>query len=213
MTIDQLGLYNGALRLCQERKLASLSENREPKRLLDDVWNEDPIRNWLEASQWQFAARSYKLDYDPDVTPQFGYRRAFKAPDDFVRLLAISADEYFNQAMTAFKYETGYWFADLDIIYVSIVSDDADYGRDMSNWPPSFVRFAQADLAVQINPRLTTSRADTDDLKKELEDCLKSATGKDGVNRNTEFWSRGTWSRARNGFWGGRGGYNGGSGR
>ena len=37
--ITRLQLYNSALLLLGERNLASLSENREPRRLLDHVWD------------------------------------------------------------------------------------------------------------------------------------------------------------------------------
>ena len=37
MANDQLSLYNNALTVLGERKIASLTENREPRRVLDDV--------------------------------------------------------------------------------------------------------------------------------------------------------------------------------
>lgn len=197
MAIDKLGFYNGALRLCEERALASLTENREPRRLLDNVWSEDVVRNWLEEGQWQFATRAYALGFDPDFDPAFGYQHAFEHPDDYVRLVGISADEKFNNDLTEYRDEGGYWMCDLETLYVRVVSDDVDYGRDMTKWPPSFVRFAQADLACEINPRLTGSRVATDDLQKLRAKRLSEAQGKDGVNRPTQFYSNGTFSNAR----------------
>lgn len=199
MTMTKLQLYNGALRMCEERKLASLSEDREPRRLLDDVWTDDPIRRWLGAGQWQWATRTYMLDYDPDIEPDFGYLRAFAHPDDYVRTCAISAFDRFDPALTAFRDEAGYWFADMDVLYVAIVSDDDDYGRDYSKWPEAFSEYAQADLACKINPRLTGSRVATGDLMKERQRLLKVARGEDGVNRPTTFFSPGSWTNARRG--------------
>ena len=40
----RLQLYNRALRIIQERKLSSLTEKREPRFLLDDVWEEGGVR-------------------------------------------------------------------------------------------------------------------------------------------------------------------------
>lgn len=199
MTIDKLGLYNGALRLCEERKLASLAENREPRRLLDDVWTEDPVRNWLEAGQWTWATRTYRLDYDPDVEPLFGYTRAFAKPDDFVRTTAISGNEFFNPPLTQFRDEMGYWFAEIDILYVGVVSDDISAGRDYSKWPAAFVRFAQADMAVEINPRLTGSRVATGDLIQIRKKRLAEAQGLDGSGRPTMFMAPGSWTQSRGG--------------
>lgn len=199
MATDKLKLYNGALRLCEERRLASLSENREPRRLLDDVWGDDPIKLWLEQANWQFAARTYKLTYDPDFSAEFGYEYAFEKPDDYVRTIAISSNDSMLPALTDFRDEGNYWYSHFDTIYVTIVSDDEDYGRDMSKWPESFVRFGQADLAVEINPRLSGSSTSTEELMRVRKQRLSDAMGKDGANRPTLFPSPGTWSRARAG--------------
>jgi len=195
----QLKLYNGALRLCEERRLRDLNEDRAPKRYLDDVWAEDPIRLWLAEGQWQFASRSYQLQPDPDVTPSFGYPYAFKKPDDYVRLIAISANEFLNPPLIDFRDESGYWYVHTDTIYVSIVSDAPEYGRDMARWPENFTRFAQADMAVEINPRLAGGKADQERLEKIRHKRLHDALGKDNVSRPVMFPARGTWVNARTG--------------
>ncbi len=40
MAVDQLSLYNRALLIMGQRFLSDLSEEREPRRLLDQVWND-----------------------------------------------------------------------------------------------------------------------------------------------------------------------------
>ena len=66
---SQLSIYNGALSILGERKLASLTENREPRYKLDDVWGNDLIRRVLQMGQWNFAKRTIELDASPSVTP------------------------------------------------------------------------------------------------------------------------------------------------
>jgi hypothetical protein len=63
MAVSRLSIYNGALRECQERKLASLSEDREPRRVLDDVWNDGDglLRFVLRQKQWRFARRTVEI--------------------------------------------------------------------------------------------------------------------------------------------------------
>jgi hypothetical protein len=39
MSASKLKLYNDALGILGERRLASLTENREPRRVLDEVWD------------------------------------------------------------------------------------------------------------------------------------------------------------------------------
>lgn len=195
--MDQLTLYQGALRLCAERKLSGLSENREPRRLLDDVWAEDVVKTCLEEGLWQFATDSARIDYDPDITPQFGYRRAFQKPEHYVRTVALSANEFFDPPLTAFRDEGNIIYADLDTIYMSFVSDADDFGRDMSKWPQSFSKFVMAELALEINPRLTNATVKTDVIRNERKKRLSEAQGKDGSNRPTYFMPRGSWVNAR----------------
>ena len=70
----QLTLYNNALHLIGERKLSSLSENRECRRLLDTVWDRPAIDDCLERGQWNFAIRSVHIDHSPSVEPAFPCR-------------------------------------------------------------------------------------------------------------------------------------------
>lgn len=84
MANDQLSLYNNALTVLGERKIASLTENREPRRVLDDVWS-GAVKYCLEQGQWKFAIRTSKLTYSTDVNPVFGYRRAFERPSEIGR--------------------------------------------------------------------------------------------------------------------------------
>ena len=53
-----------------------------------------------------------------------------------------------------FKDEAGFWYADLDTIYVRFVSNDATYGGDLANWPQSFINMVEGYLALKISPRL-----------------------------------------------------------
>lgn len=78
----QLDIYNGALLHCGERFLASLTEQREPRRLLDRVWSSNGVKTCLEQGQWNFAMRTIQIDYDPSIAPSFGYARAFQKPND-----------------------------------------------------------------------------------------------------------------------------------
>src|SRR3546814_179077 len=142
MTATQLSLYNGALRLCGEAKLANLTEDREPRYVLDDVWDDGALRHCLQQGSWNFAMRTVEAEYSPSVEPSFGFRRAFDKPTDWVRTAAMASDEYFRCPLTSLgaRDEGGFWFSDLETIYVRYVSDDASFGLDMSLWPANFTR-------------------------------------------------------------------------
>lgn len=197
MTYSRILLYNEALRMCGERKLASLTENREPRRLLDEVWAEGGVRSCLEAGQWNFAMRAVQLDYDTDVEPQFGYQYAFSKADDWVRTAGVCTDERLSNPLMNYKDEVGYWYADLTPIYVRYVSDDAAFGSDMSKWPGTFSGYAAAYFASKIVFKLTSDKEKVLLVKRELRDAKRDALNKDAMNDPTAFPARGSWSRAR----------------
>lgn len=195
----QLSLYNGALRLLGERKLGSLSENREPRYLLDDVWADNGVRYCLEQGQWNHAMRTSSLEYDSGVEPDFGYSRAFAKPGDFVRLAGISDNDQFAGPFDRYEDESGYWFADVDTLYLRYVSDGTGFGLDLSLWPETFTRYVQAHFAAEISRRLTSGASKTRDIEALAQRRLTDARSKDAMNEPTRYPPRGNWVRARHG--------------
>jgi hypothetical protein len=195
----QLSLYNEALRLCGERKLASLTENREPRRLLDSVWDADAINYCLEQGQWKFAIRTAKLEYNPSMEPAFGYQYGFDKPTDLVRITALCSDEYFNVPLTQYSEEAGYWFSDLDEIYIQYVSNDASYGADFSLYPETYMRYVASYLASEIIDRLTQNNALWDKVYGLMKKRLTDARSKDALAGPTKFFPSGSWLNARRG--------------
>lgn len=140
-----------------EGKLSSVTANRPERYALDSIWDEDPIKQMLEEAQWTFATRTMEWNYDSAIEPDFGYQRAFSKPSDYVRTVAMCSDEYHNAPMTRFADEAGYWFADLDTLYIKYVSDDSAYGRDMSLWTELFRNCVASKLALELCFALTLS--------------------------------------------------------
>jgi len=194
--MSKLSLYNGALRICGERRLASLSENREPRRLLDDIWDDNAIKACLEQGQWVFATRAVQLDYSPSVEPPFGYQYAFDLPTDFIRTVALCSDPYFQSPLLQYSQEAGFIFCDLQTIYFKYVSDDNAYGMDMSMWPETFVKFVQAFLAKELAPRLKNG-ADQDKIEKEYKAARTESLARDAMESPTKFPPPGSWVQAR----------------
>lgn len=193
----RLKLYNGALRILGERKLASLTENREPRRVLDDMWDDDFTNTCLEQGMWNFATRSIELTYSPSVTPSFGYIRAFDKPSDWVRTTIISIDEYFSAPMLQYVDEAGYWRCEYDTIYVKYVSNDSSYGNDLSLWPSSFVRYFEAALAFEACDRITKSDSKRDEIRADVRRLLADARSKDAMNQPIVFPPAGSWATSR----------------
>lgn len=203
MTIDRLKIYNGALLLCKSRALASLTENREPRYLLDQVWQDNGVRNCLQMGQWRFARRSAQLDYNPAIQPDWGPPRAFEKPTDWVSTSAVCSDEYLRNPLINYRDEAGFLFADLDTIYVTYISDDTAYGLNYALWPEAFTEFVKAYFASKVVGKLTNDEKLIERItlprRGVLDKALLLAKNTDAQADPPKPLAQGTWSRARQG--------------
>lgn len=197
----KLAIYNGALRRLGSRKLASLSENREPRRVLDDIWGSasEVVGYALERGEWNFAIRTVQGNYSSAIEPDFGYRRAFEKPSDMRRLASLSYDPYFNIPLSHDEYvdEAGYWFMDYDEIYVRYVSDDGSYGFDSGLWTEGFKKWLECYMAWEGCERITNSTTKRVGLEKDMNKFLRDAKSLDAMNEGTKFRPPGDWIRSR----------------
>lgn len=204
---DRLKIYNGALELVGGRELASLTESRKSRRLLDRVWNANGVRFCLEQGEWQFAMRTQQIDPDPDADPQFGYAYPFNKPDDWIATHAVCSDAFFRAPLTRYADEVGYWYADINPIFVKFTSDDVLFGGDLSKWPQSFCDYVYAYFASKVVRSLTgderrvihicgdPSKIDSGVVGK----ALKIAKSRAGMTQPTRFPAPGSWNKARHG--------------
>lgn len=195
MATDKLTLYNDALLIVGELKIASLTENREPRRALDDVYAKS-VDYCLESGFWNFAMRAVQIDSSASVTPTFGYQFAFPKPSDFVRMYRQSTDPTLQPELLDVVDEPNYWFANTDPIYVKYVSDSVSYGGDLSLWPETFSDFVATRMAFKICKRVT-GNAPSEELIKALKTTAVVARGKDAMNEPPGFPPFGTWVQSR----------------
>jgi hypothetical protein len=198
-TPTKLQLYNQALRLVGEGKLATVTDNRPERFALDSIWDEDPVKQMLEETYWNFATRTMEWNYNSAIEPDFGYSRAFDKPANFVRTVAICSDEFFTAPLLGYCDEAGYWYCDLDTIYIKYVSDADDYGRDMSLWTELFRNCVATKMAKELAISLTKSLSLKDDLSKDHNKYLKEAKSLNAQEKPTQFLPAGRWIRSRSG--------------
>jgi len=182
-TPNALSIYNGTLAILKHRPLSTSTDDVEARHLLDNEYAK--VKAWaLESGLWNFALRSSVLDPDTGNTPQFGHSHAFEQPTDYVRLNAISADPMFYQTLEDYIDEAGYWIANVSVLYVSYVSDDASYGGDLSKWTTLFERAVEYELAFRLAPHLTAMGADQfQELERRRDKALRDARSKDALNQ------------------------------
>lgn len=192
----KLEIYNRALAHLGERKIASLTENREPRRVLDDHW-ESNADYCLEAAMWNFAIRAVEVESSASVTPTFGYTYAFEKPSDWIRTAMLSASDKFEPPLMEYRDEAGFWWADVDPLYVTFVSDDTSYGADLSLWPESYAEYVAVRLARVACKRIVSSGEALVDLRREERQCKATAVSKDAMNEAAKFRPQGLWVASR----------------
>lgn len=198
MAIGKLGLYNIAMLALGERRLASLTEDRDPRHDLDEIYvrGNGAVTYWLEQGQWNFAMRAVKLDRSTTVTPEFGFAFAFDIPTDFVRLNMISADERFGRPLDIYEFEGAYIYTDVDPLYMRYVSNDVDWGADFSRWPDTFSLWAGHWLAAQVGRRLLNDE-NYKNLMAETKRLRIDARSKDASQEPPRWPPLSTWASSR----------------
>lgn len=192
---SKLELYNDALLILGERKLASLTEAREPRRALDDAYDKS-LDYCLEQGFFNFAMRAVQIDSSASVVPTFGYQYAFTKPTDFIRMYRQSANPQLDPPLLDIVDEPNYWFANIDPLYVKYVSDSTAYGKDLSLWPETFADYVAMRLALKTCKRITGKEPD-DVLIKGEKKARVDARGKDAMNEPPGFAPTGTWVGSR----------------
>lgn len=201
----KLLVYQEALLCLGERKLASISEDVEARRVLDTVWDGGTVNYCLEQGFWKHAMRTQGVTYDPDTDVEFGYNYAFNQPSDFIRLAAISNDERLSVPLLDYRHDADLFFADSDTLYLRYVSNDSQYGGDLSLWPESFKEYVGAYMAWKACTRLTQSKIDKATLEKDMDKKLSSAKTKCALKGPAKLPPTGSWSGGRGGGRGDRG--------
>lgn len=203
MATDRLKIYNGALLICGVRSIASLTVDEEARYLLDDVWNDGGVDHCLSEGQWRFAIRTQQIDYDASIQPDFGLRHGFPKSTDWLLTSAVCSDEYFRTPLLNYTDESGVLYADLDSIYVKFVSNDADYGGNLSLWPPAFTYYVKCYFASRIILQVSADESRHNDLlgagahRGALDKALLDARNRDAISEPTRFAAMNWWNRAR----------------
>jgi hypothetical protein len=184
MATSKLKLYQGACLILKETPIDTVSDDILIRYTLDLVYD-DTVEYLLGEGNWDFAMRPVMIDHSTSVQPSFGYSFAFEKPDDWVKTSRIAANEMFWPPLgpNEFVDETTNWSANCDPLYVSYISHDASFGLNLGNWPATFARAVEYELAFRVGPRCCGLSGDQlDALEKRKFRVLKDARSKDAMN-------------------------------
>lgn len=201
----KLKLYQGAHLLLKELATGvTVSDDTRFVNTLDIVY--DDVLSWaLEQGFWNFATRTVSIEASEDQEPQFGYSYAVPKPDDYAgRIVAISGDQRFACPLNDYQEEgglSGFIFCDVDPLYLRYVSNGVAYGLNLAEWPYSFTRAVEYELAFRVAPHLTTMGEQAmDQLEKRKQKALRDARSKDAINQGATWPPAGRLVRSRGGF-------------
>lgn len=149
MAIDQLALYNDALLLLGQRKLSSLTEAREPRYRLDDVYSLEAIRYCLEIAKPVFARKTSKLTSSSTSTDH-DFDNVFTLPSDYVAMIEVYIDANLDRPLKRYIKENNTIACNYSTIYVRYITD----GLALTSWSPAFAKVFSAYLAREAATRL-----------------------------------------------------------
>jgi hypothetical protein len=195
---SKLICYNLTLGNLGERKLASVSEAREPRRVLDTFWD-SVVSYALARGFWNFAMRTVQSVASTSIEPPFGFTEAHLKPTDWVRTYVVSENATLKPALMNYVDEAGYLYCYADPIYWKYVSNDVVYGMDLSLWPSSFEAYVSQRLANQACKRITGA-APSDNMLRDEKRLLANARSEDAMNEPAGFPPSGSWVTSRGGF-------------
>lgn len=142
--------------------------------------------------------RGIQWSNDPSVQLQYGLRFAFSLPVDYIRAYAVCSDPYYNTPLILYNIEgTQYLYADIQTIYLRYVSNDANFGRNLSEWTSAFTRYVEHYFAWRIAPKVYQDMNKVIALEKRMHTALVRARSLDAMDKATEQPALGSWVRSR----------------
>lgn len=166
MAITRLSIYNKALSLIGERALADVSERREPRFVLDNLYNYEAINTCLELAKPKFAQRTAQL-INPVASTTHGLPHTYTFPTDYISTLELSgphggpgsfyADESLNNPIDRYIVERRGVSCDIPTrIWMRYISADVTF----ADWTPSFANVVAAWLAREAAKRLNPNASE-----------------------------------------------------
>lgn len=199
---EKLRIYNDALFELETRPITGLTDDRPERRGLDYLW--PSVEEFLlEAGMWNFALRVEELQPSDTATTSFGWTYVYEFPDDYVKTIAVSEDEWLQNTLRSFSNEGDYLMAEIDPLYLGYVSNDIEYGRDVGKWPPTFARAFALELAARGSGNIgSLSSAKREKLRGEADKMRKKARSKDAFNQAPSRFENSLLVGARRGRYG-----------
>lgn len=181
MAVDKLALYNNAALLIGQRSFTGLTEDREPRYLLDSVYDLGAIEYCLEIVKPTFARKTTALA-SPAVSTAHDLDSVHTLPDDYIALVGVYSDSKLDQPISRYIIEDGKLACEYAIIYLRYISDS--HVTTFTNWTPSFSSVVAAYLAREICLKLSPDQYEA--ISALFADRIEVARGLDAEQEPAE---------------------------
>ncbi len=188
-------IYNDALFVMGIEEITDNDDDSDRRAKLDRALDAGIVAELLEDVGWNFALSSVKSEYNPSVSPTWGYSYVHDVVTDLVRLHGIFADEHMRVPLKDYVEEEGQYMCNHTEIYVQYV--DNAWLTTPDSWPTFFRRLVAAKMAKDAAgsiPEADTARAD-----ETYADRRSSAMSNNAVSSPPRKIFEGSWVRARGG--------------
>jgi len=155
MAVTKLSLYNAALLLVGERRLATDTDDVPNRYELDTAYADpDAAAYCLELTKPKFALLTAQLS-NPVVPANHSLSSEYTFPIDYVSFHSVFADNSLDQQIQRYIIEDRTIACSNPInIWLRYVTSS----RDLTSWTPAFANVVSAYLAKQIAPRVAPQK-------------------------------------------------------
>jgi len=157
MAVDKLSLYNNALTLLGQRTLTGLTEDREPRYILDGIYDLDAIKYCLEVVKPVFARKTVLLS-SPVVSTEHDLDSVHTLPSDYITITGVYSDAKLDQPISRYIIEGNTLACEYASIYLRYTSDD--HVTSFTNWSASFARVVAAYLGRESSSKLAPKQTE-----------------------------------------------------
>jgi len=183
MAVSKLAVYNDALLLIGERKLANITENRLPRRLLDSAFDLGAIDYCLEIVKPVFARKTIKLTSSV-VSADHDLDNVFTLPSDWISTVDVYSDSRLDQPIARYINEDRTIACEFSTVFVRYIS--SDNSEAYAKWSPAFTRVVTSYLAREISLRLAPDEIENLDtlFDARVESGLNIESNKEPLERS-----------------------------
>lgn len=183
MSID-LNIANEALLKLGVNAISSPDEESARAETIRNIYN-SCVDYLLSQYDFAFAQKQASLAVvDTDVV--FGYNKAFKLPNDFIRFVEMAEN-------TRYKFMGNMILADSDTCKITYVYKN----YDPKTYSPLFRELLTVRLAYKLAPYIKDSRAFTTELYQEEIDKINNSANRESMQGDDEFLPEDNWIKVR----------------